>query len=670
MNWQWIGNLSLKQKLLMVVMPSLLGYLIYGSLMLRDAWDDKQSLAQVQQLTELAVSNSALVHELQKERGMSAGFLGSSGKAFANQLPGQRRLTDDRRNEFQRFIAGNDFPAGVAADINSATQQLVRLAAMRNQVDDLTVAVPQAVAYYTEVNALLLGIVDESVKQGRDQSLAVALASFSAYLQMKERAGIERAVLSSTFGTEGFKPGMFNRFINLVSEQRTYAERFNALAPDAWQESWRRLQSGSEFSQVEAARELALSQDSAKIRGQSAEEWFSMSTDRINSLYATEKMLAKELGDMMTIRMAAANQVLMWVGTSLVLVLALVVVLSLTVMHYLHKTVDGIVGQIRHARDRHDLTTRIGHRSEDEFGQLAKAYNAMMEDFERIIIRVNSNSAQVAEAVQQMEAFSQQMRTDVAQGHDEAQQVASAMTQMTATVNEIASSAVEASTASNKASEEANKGSQEVQETGRSISALAHDIDLAADAIHRLDVDIQGIVSVLEVISSIAEQTNLLALNAAIEAARAGEMGRGFAVVADEVRTLAQRAQASTTDIRTMTERLKSGAVVAVDAMQRGQQQAGSSVAEAEKAGKELERIAKHVGVIDSMNEQIATATHEQSAVAEEVNRNALRISEIYQNTQAVAESLGSLNDKLLEEVELMSREVAKFKLGKGNIGA
>ena len=140
-------------------------------------------------------------------------------------------------------------------------------------------------------------------------------------------------------------------------------------------------------------------------------------------------------------------------------------------------------------------------------------------------------------------------------------------------------------------------------------------------------------------------------------------MGRGFAVVADEVRSLAQRAQASTEDIRTMTERLESGAKLAVNAMEKGKAQAELSVTESRKAGEELDRIVTEVGIIDSMNEQIAAATHEQSTVSEEVNRNALKISDTYRNTQAVADELSQLNETLLEDANKMAQEVSKFKL-------
>ncbi|QYK06952.1 methyl-accepting chemotaxis protein [Shewanella zhangzhouensis] len=666
MNMPWIANLSMKLKLMLVFMPPLLGFVIFGGILLNDKIDESNSLQKVQQLTELAVINSALVHELQKERGMSAGFLGSRGQNFKAQLPSQRSLTDEKLRTFTQYVKGKQFASHVQEEVQGAAAELGRLASIRGQVDGLSISVADEVAYYTGLNKRLLGIVDDIVHEGGDKRIAVASAAFSAYLQMKERAGIERAVLSSTFGNDGFKPGVYTRAVRLMSEQDTYAERFDALATDDWRRDWQRTLQSPEIAEVSRYRELALSQDNQAIAKTSPEDWFKASTARINLLYSFENVLAKSLDDLTDARLQAANWQMTLMMILLVAVLALVALTGLSVMGYLNRAVVHIESQMRRAREEFDLATRIKVDSADELGRLGDAFNGMMTDFEAVIHQVKTNSLKVTDAVKRMETHSNQMRHDVAQGHSEAEQVASAMTEMSATVSQIASNAVEAASASGQASQEARTGNKEVGNTGKTISALASEIDAAAVAITKLDTDIQGIVSVLEVISGIAEQTNLLALNAAIEAARAGEMGRGFAVVADEVRSLAQRAQSSTTDIRTMTERLKEGARVAVDAMSRGQTQAQASVQEVNHAGEELRRIVDYVSVIDSMNEQIAAATHEQSAVAEEVNRNALRISEIYQNTHQVADELGRINDDLLSAVDAMGKEVSKFSLSRG----
>ena len=661
MKWQWIGNLSLKQKLLMVVLPPLFACFLYGALFLIEKYEYRQDLQLVVQLSELAVTNSNLVHELQKERGMSAGFIGSAGKAFAGKIPSQRQLTDTQLKLYQSFIDNSSLPETFAPKLREISTQLGQLQQIRTKVDSLSISVADEVAYYTVLNKLLLAVVDETAKAGANQEIAIKAAAFSAYLQMKERAGIERAVLSSTFGQAGFKPKIYAKFITLVSEQNSYLERFQALATPTLVEATKRIQNSNEVRDVEALRQIAFDQDIQKILQQNPEDWFAKSTARIDRLRDFEQQISTDLLNVTHERLILANEHMFFVLVTLCVVLAVVLMLSLSVIRYLHDSVHHLYSTVTQARKHYDLSVRLSQTSSDEFGELAIAFNSMMTDFENVILQVRASGAKLQQAVEQMDLCTHAMEQDVMEGHSEAEQVASAMTEMSATVAEIAANAVQASEASNAANSEAKAGNLEVGRTSKAIKELADDINGASQAINELDKEIHGIVVVLEVISSIAEQTNLLALNAAIEAARAGEMGRGFAVVADEVRSLAQRSQTSTADIKNMTDRLKSGASIAVKAMERGLAQAQISVHEAEQAGVELKRIVEQVDIIDRMNEQIATATHEQSAVSEDVNRNALKISEIYLNTQRISDELRELTKALTFDAELMSKEVHKF---------
>jgi methyl-accepting chemotaxis protein len=524
---------------------------------------------------------------------------------------------------------------------------------LRN-IEGLSLSVSDSVAYYTKINTALLAAIDGIARRGKNRQLAIKVAAFGAFLQLKERAGIERAVLSSTFGQPGFKE----------AEQNTYLERFKALTTRGFNTEIDSMFSQSPaMAEVDKFRAIALSQDAQKIANQSPEAWFSAASDKIGLLANFDDKLSDNLIEFTTNKQAQAlNQ--MWTAIIILLTTLFVVLfLSLSVSKYLHVSLKNIYEKITHTGRHFDLSTRIDHRTQDELGLLARAFNDMMIDFESVITVVRQNASQLVNVVEEMNGYASKMQADVSQGSLEADQVASAMTQMSATVAQIAANAVQAAEASSAASHEANEGNQEVTKTGITIKKLAVDISDAAKAIENLDADVHSIVTILDVISGISEQTNLLALNAAIEAARAGDQGRGFAVVADEVRTLAQRTQSSTTDIKNMTERLKSGAAIAVQAMKRGQQQANESVQEVERAGIELQQIVSHVLIIDSMNEQIATATHEQSMVAEDVNRNALNISEIYRQTQVVATSIGELNDTLLNDASDMSTQVRKFTL-------
>ncbi|WP_417760582.1 methyl-accepting chemotaxis protein [Shewanella sp.] len=662
MNFQWIGDLSIKVKFLIVIIPPLLLATLFGALNINEYVASAQTTQRVLLLSNLAKIHSNLVHELQKERGMSAGFLGSKGRSFATALPGQLKLTDTELQRYNEFTANNRFSASISARINEIRQEIAKLAQIRQQVSQFKISVADEVAYYTKLNTQLLSIVDLIVKTGENKQIAVETAAFSAYLQMKERAGIERAVLSSTFGQQGFSAGMFRRFVTLVSEQDSFQSRFLGLAADNNAKQYQALLQDAKTAEVTRYRQIAFSQNAQEIAAQSAEQWFAASTARIELLRQFEVLLQQSLLDETQSHLNALLARSWTIGGTMLAALVIISLLGYLLISNMLSRLKVLRHGISHIKDSFDLTLKLPVTGADELGAISQTFNSMMNEFEKLINTVRNNCNTLANAVIQMDHYSSQLNNNVAAGHTEAAQVASAMTQMSATVQEVATHAVKVTDATRIASQEAKEGNLEVRKTADAISQLASEITSAANSIQQLDADIHSIVGLLEEINGIAEQTNLLALNAAIEAARAGEMGRGFAVVADEVRNLAQRSQSSTEDIRKMTDRLKVGAQQAVSAINKGKQRAESSVNEANRAGEELYQIVTQVELIESMNEQIAAATHEQSVVSEEVNRNALQISESYNSTKQIAEEFRTLNKSLQEDAEHLKQQILRFK--------
>ncbi|WP_460164617.1 methyl-accepting chemotaxis protein [Pseudomonas sp. S2_F03] len=231
------------------------------------------------------------------------------------------------------------------------------------------------------------------------------------------------------------------------------------------------------------------------------------------------------------------------------------------------------------------------------------------------------------------------------------------------TVQEIAQNAGNAAVASQNARDEAMQAREVVGGSIRHIESMSDEIGIAAGAVGELAHQVASIDQVLAVIRGISEQTNLLALNAAIEAARAGDMGRGFAVVADEVRTLARRTQASTDEIQQMIGCLKQGAENAVSSMHSGQAATGTGVESSQRTGASLTAITGQVERISDMNHQVATATEEQSAVTEEINRNVQGISDLARATAGEVRACREDCQTLQRLADDLARQMGGFRL-------
>ncbi|MCP4129209.1 MAG: HAMP domain-containing protein [Gammaproteobacteria bacterium] len=310
-----------------------------------------------------------------------------------------------------------------------------------------------------------------------------------------------------------------------------------------------------------------------------------------------------------------------------------------------------------------DLTARTSYNGGDELGRVATDFNNVSETFHGVISELADATGQMASAAEQTASITEQTSSGLQRQKEETEQVATAMNEMNATAQEVARNAQHAAQATHDADEASLQGRQVVEKAISVINDVATDVESAAGVIQNLEAESLEIGKVLDVIRGIAEQTNLLALNAAIEAARAGEQGRGFAVVADEVRTLASRTQESTQEIDEMITRLQGGANDAVKAMQKGTKQAESGVEQAAEAGNSLVAITQAVAQISNMNIQIASAAEEQTAVAEEINRNIMNISDVANSTAEGAEQTAQASGQVATLSEGLLGLVAKFKI-------
>ncbi len=353
--------------------------------------------------------------------------------------------------------------------------------------------------------------------------------------------------------------------------------------------------------------------------------------------------LTKSVGDLIRINhgysvgsraevIAAFDSAKLSVTLALVIGLALVVALSVVLTRQIRDPLIMLARQAQRIASgdlgRGELQEWIrGNRfNRDELGQLGSAIDRMQGALAELVSEISGSVSQLSSAVEEVSAISEQSAKGMASQQGEVSQVATAMNEMQSTVNEVARNTTDAMGAAKQASRTSTQGNQVVRSAIGSIEQVSRQIEQAGSVVQQLETDSASISMVLDVIRGIAEQTNLLALNAAIEAARAGEQGRGFAVVADEVRSLAQRTQASTAEISKMIEVLQERTAEAGSAMQLSRQQMQESVELAREAGSSIDSINGAVTQITDMNTLIATATEQQNAVTEELNRSIVKI--------------------------------------------
>ncbi|MHA2939363.1 methyl-accepting chemotaxis protein [Vibrio sp. RC27] len=290
----------------------------------------------------------------------------------------------------------------------------------------------------------------------------------------------------------------------------------------------------------------------------------------------------------------------------------------------------------------------------------------MLEGLKAMVGDINRESSSVDTTSQQLKSLVDVTKQSSDNQISQMEMTATAMSEMVSTVDEVSRNAQQASTLADMALSQAKEGANITDLTSQSIQKLGSDISSVSGEINNLKTEVVNVSDVLKVIRDIADQTNLLALNAAIEAARAGEQGRGFAVVADEVRQLASRTQDSVGQIDNTITTLQQVAETAVQSMTCSLENTQETIEHASQANDAITAVLTSVEEIQASNLQIATASEEQSAVAQEINQSIVEVNELAKTTNEGADSTERSTKDLTQVVERLSSITALFKLSSG----
>ena len=322
------------------------------------------------------------------------------------------------------------------------------------------------------------------------------------------------------------------------------------------------------------------------------------------------------------------------------------------------------MNRLVHLAEQSTSDPLIAQMYTDSHGVEARLEMAMLSEHARLktcLTRLQDSAVQLQQQAKRADQLAHSCSDGLARQHHETEQVATAINQMAATTQEVAGNVALTAEATEQASQLTAQGQEISAQTRKAIELLAHSVTETGDAVNALAQNSDEIGTVVDVIKSIADQTNLLALNAAIEAARAGESGRGFAVVADEVRQLAQRTATATGQIHQLIDKLQQQARQAVDTTEQGRAQASRGVERVIEADKALTGISHAVARIIDMTAQIASATEQQSAVADEISHNVGNIASLADQTSGDAQSSALLSEDLAATAQSQYSLVERF---------
>ena len=530
---------------------------------------------------------SNLVHETQKERGMTAGYLGSQGKQFANNLPDQRNLTDLRLKDLSQFIETIDEEKyeELKSDGQAVLADFQSIRNIRGPVAQLQTDTTTAIGTYTKFNGTSLDKITKVSHSTRNPDITRNLSAYASFLLSKERAGIERAVLANVFARDSFLgiEAQYQTVVNLVAAQQSFEKIFSSLTDSELMKSYEAFEKSNEVKVANRFRDVALKGVRETSLGEDSVAWFSAQTAKINKLKDLEEKIIGYITELSSSNaQAAMTQLSIALGVAALLA-GLTLLAGFVMIRNLSKTVETIANTS---------------------------------------LQVMSVSEQLTSAANQVATASQGQASGASQQAAALEETSSTLEEISSMTRQNADNANQAENLSRSARDNTEQGSEAMT---RMVSAI-QDIKGASDETAKI----------IKTIDEIAFQTNLLALNAAVEAARAGEAGSGFAVVAEEVRNLAQRSAEAARNTSTLIE--------------GSQQKAEAGVSVADEVAKIISTNREMIAQVSELVMEVSSASNEQARGVDQITKAMSEMDGLTQNNAASSQETAAASQQVASQ--------------------
>ncbi len=616
-----IKNINLKNKILIIIFApiAMLTYFIVQQIKM----DVKtmQKANHLEEVLNLSIKVSDLVHEIQKERGLGAGYIGSNGQKFEDKLTQQRIETNKKLQE----LLNSHLNANYTNDeivmsnlISDAFRKLERINEVRGNVTKLSWSLHQNLDYYSEVNHTLLQAITENTKVGFNHKINTMLFAYVFFMEQKEKTGIERAVLTNTFASAKFTKGIYRKLIELVDQQAEYKELFLTFASDEQIEFFNQQMNTEPVIEAERYRQKAFELAENKGIEADAALCFSYFTKKINIQHKIENKIADDIEEASRRIVDGARQDLV---KAILIFTFLIVVVTGLMTYVLRATISPLkkAQQFIQSIAQGDLTSTIEIDQKDEVGIIISNIKEMRNKLKQIISEITTIANQNTNASRQLSDSAQELSENSNEQASSVEEIASTMEEITSNIN---------NTTDNARSME------------RLSISVGGDIEQMASGILETIEANKIIQTKTAVISEFSFQTNILALNAAVEAARSGANGKGFAVVAAEVRKLAESSKIAAEEIKKEVE---------------------SALQKVEDAGVRISTIIPLAQQTLKLVKEVAIANEEQNTGIEQINASMQLLGGSTQQNAAASEELAASSEELFSQAEALKELVSFF---------
>jgi len=406
--------MKIRTKLILLLAIPLIGFIAVSFKAIQTEYKQVQTLEKLNQGIELSINLSSLVHETQKERGFTAGFIGSEGLKFNDNLSSQRKMTNKKIDELKLFLKKNPFNS-IDSEINNGLVELLEsmshLSSIRNQVSNQQIQLGDALKYYTSLNTKMLTSVSNIIKISESSDISGKLISYINFLLSKERAGIERAVGTNTIAKNKFSLPLKIKFIKLVSAQDSFMFNFILNTTPTVISFYEQTLSGNSIEEVNRIRKILFSQNNDF--GVDSEYFFKMMTQKINKLKKIDDYLAKDIKSSIEKKLNDIKSKMFYFLVLNFIALLITIVIASLILRDIFKKLQNLNKGIENLLITKNTSSRIEIDSSDEIATISNNFNEYLQSIEDAI---NEDNIFIDNANKTIENVKKGCYTDIISG--------------------------------------------------------------------------------------------------------------------------------------------------------------------------------------------------------------------------------------------------------------